>query len=152
MPKRRTHADAVRDRQVSIRITSREHAKLEREAREHGFTIAGLAERKITQGGVVVQGSAGTLDAGTLYELKRIGNNLNQIAHAVNGQLPPEPLAVAKNLNGLVQILLRHHYFAARIPDAMALERQNDSTAPQAREEFQRSAALRPPRREGEHD
>lgn len=144
MPRRRTHAAAVRNRLITIRVTELEHARLADLAKTHGLTLSGLAEKLVTKGKVVVPALPPTsLDLDTLYELKRIGNNLNQIAHAVNSNLPPATQTAANNLIRLLKVLVTHHYFVSRLEAAGAQENTDDPKTAQAREEFQRNAGLR---------
>lgn len=137
----------MRSHLITIRVTEATHKRLKLQAATHGLTLSGLAEQLVRKGRVVViGGSRDALDPAVLAELKRLGNNLNQLAHAANAGLPPSIPAAARRMHGLLTLLVRHHYFSSRLEAARATEAANDSSAPQAREEFQRNAELRPAR------
>lgn len=141
MSRRRTHDEAIRNRLVTIRITEAQYTRLHADAERSGMTISGLAEQLVCKGrvAVVTRAEAG-LDRAMVSELKRLGNNLNQIAHAANAGLPPSIPAAATALHGLMTLLLKDHYFVTRLEAAGSREAANDSGSAQAREEFQRNA------------
>ena len=140
MSRRRTH-EAVRNRLITIRVTEDQHHRLTMQAQDNALTLSGLAEKLVTKGRVVVvrQGDAG-FDDEVVHELKRVGNNLNQIAHAVNSSLPPVIHETARHMHDVVQLLVKHHYIARHLAEARASESQNGPSTPQARQEFQRNA------------
>jgi hypothetical protein len=141
MSRRRTHDEAIRNRLITIRVTEAQHARLRGQAEDAGMTISGLAEQLVCKGrvAIVTRAEAG-LDRAMVSELKRLGNNLNQIAHAANAGLPPSVPAAAKYLHDLMTLLVKDHYFVTRIQAARSREAANDSSPSLAREEFQRNA------------
>lgn len=141
LPRRRTHPDAPRDRLISIRVTSAEYARLKLQAGLARMSISGLAERFVSKGEVKVAASdlAARLDPALMAELKRVGNNLNQIAHALNSNLPPDVRFATQSLHQLIRLVAQDDLLAQRFKAAAQRMPQNDSAPPQAREEFQRS-------------
>ena len=91
MPKRRTHQKGARTKMVCIRMTEDDYALKTAMARELSLTVSGLCERLVLDGKVETSAepSYKLMDPALFTELRRIGNNVNQIAHAVNGNLPP---------------------------------------------------------------
>ena len=145
MPRRRTHTDAVRSRIVSIRLVEADYLRLKLDASWAGLSVSGLAEKLVRDGRVTIEQSdiPAPLSPVLMAELKRIGNNLNQIAHAVNSNLPPDVGFTSKTLAQLIQQLGRDEIVAERIKAASNRIASNDSAPPQARSEFQRSVQLR---------
>ena len=88
----RAHADTTqkRHRQINIRVTDGDHTRLSTEARQADLKLAVYCEcvllrRKIE----IAQTTLHRMDPALFAELRRIGNNLNQVAHAINSGLPP---------------------------------------------------------------
>jgi primosomal protein N'' len=150
MPRRRTHADAIRNRVISIRVREAELERLKSEASAAGLSVSGLAEKLVCEGKVITRSSGGAapLSPALLAELRRIGNNLNQIAHAVNSNLPPDVRFTTTTLHQLIQQLARDEILAERLKVAAQRIPSNDSAPPQARSEFQRRVQLHPARSE----
>lgn len=148
MARRRTHTDAVRSRIVSIRLVEADYLKLKLDAAWAGLTVSGLAEQYVRHGKIEVKQSDRPvpLSPVLMAELKRIGNNLNQIAHAVNSSLPPETLYTASTLHQLIGQLAQDEILAQRIKAAAKKVNSHDPAPPQARSEFQRSVQLHPAR------
>ncbi len=72
-------------------------------------------------------------DPAVLYELKRIGNNINQIAHAVNGSLPPDVKFTVQSFRHLFEALTDDVEFRRRL-DAIRMRSEFNGTAhPQSR-------------------
>jgi hypothetical protein len=149
LPRRRTHPDAPRSRVISIRIKEADYERLKLNAAWLKLTVSGLAERLVTKGGIKVLASdlPAPLDPALMAELKRVGNNLNQIAHAVNSNLPPDVGFTSRSLHRLIQLLAEDELLAQRLKSA-AQRMKDDSAPPQAREEFQRRVHLHPARSE----
>lgn len=148
MPRPRTHLHAARTRAITVRVTPSEYARLQAEAAQAGASVSGLAERYITRGTVRVEASRmpAPLDPALIAELKRIGNNLNQIAHALNSNLPPDTTFTARSLRDLIHTLMRDELLLQRLRDAK--ERGDDSAPASPRQEFQRVVSVRPARSE----
>ena len=73
---------ALRGERVTVRLTVEERRVLEARARECGRTVS--AYLRETALGAVPRRSAGVAGRKTRYQLARIGNNLNQLAHRAN--------------------------------------------------------------------
>jgi hypothetical protein len=121
------------------------------EAAQIGTSLAGLAERYITQGSVHVEASGApqALHPVLIAELKRIGNNLNQIAHAVNANLPPDVESAVTALRELIRLILRDEILSQRVHNLQG-STANDSTSSRARDEFQRIVHVHPARSAGD--
>ena len=149
MPRPRTHPAGPRSRQILIRVTDEAYAGLAIKARTAGLSVSGLCERLVTQGRLeVVSAAHAELHPAVFAELRRIGNNINQLAHAANGLLPPDVRMTVNNFNKLFQLLIRNELIARRMNEDLKTGRTaNDSAPPSPRDEFQRSVQLHPARR-----
>src|SRR5665213_2127357 len=107
MARHRTHEKSVRTRMLTVRLTPEDHQRLVEAAATGGTTVSGVAERLIVTGRINVAATE-QLDPKVMAELGRIGNNLNQIAHAVNSNLPPVISDAARQLHDLAVILYRN--------------------------------------------
>jgi hypothetical protein len=154
MPKRRTHESAPRTKQVLIRLTPDEYLRRSIDAREAGLSVSGLCERLVCEGNVEIEtGRHQMMDPALFAELRRIGNNCNQIAHALNSNLPPDTMFAYRTVAGLIETLARDEMLAQQIAAALRTRKPaNDSPAPQARDVFQRSVQLHPARRGQGHE
>lgn len=72
----------VRDREIKVMCTNTERLSIERAATENHMCISGYM-RKMALEGFVIQVDFAELK-NLIYEINRIGNNINQIAHKVN--------------------------------------------------------------------
>lgn len=138
-----------RARQILIRVTEEAYAGLAIKARSAGLKVSGLCERLVTQGKLeVVSAAHPELHPALFNELRRIGNNINQLAHAANGLMPPDVRMTVNNLNKLMQLLIQNELIVRRMNEDLKNGRTaNDSAPPSTRDEFQRSVQLRPARR-----
>ena len=148
MARRRTYADAVRTKIVSLRLTEADYLRLKLDSSWTGLSVSGLAHKLVREGRIEVSQSdiPAPLSPALMAELKRVGNNLNQIAHALNSNLPPDVQYTVKTLSQLIQLLGQDEILNERLKAASTRMPSNDSTPPQARSEFQRSVQLRPAR------
>jgi hypothetical protein len=153
VPRPRTHPTGPRSRQILIRVTEEAHAGLAIKARSAGLSVSGLCERLVTQGKLeVVSAPHAVLHPALFAELRRIGNNINQLAHAANGLLPPDVRMTVKNFNKLFQTIIQNELIVRRMnEDLNTRSTANDSAPPSPRDEFQRSVQLHPARR-GDYD
>jgi hypothetical protein len=133
---------------ITVRVTAADHARLAAEAARTGLSLSGLAERLVTKGRIIVPPSTipAPLHPALLAELKRVGNNLNQIAHAANAGLPPNHLMAAGALHDLITLLAKDELLSQRLNALRTRTTANDSAPPSTRHEFQRSVQLRPAR------
>lgn len=145
MARRRTHSDDIRSKIISIRLLPADYERLKLNASWAGLSVSGLAERLVRDGRITIAQSdiPAPLSPALMAELKRIGNNLNQIAHALNSNLPPDVNFTVSTLHNLIQQLARDEILAERVKAASNRIPSNDSAPAQARPEFQRSVQLR---------
>mgnify|MGYP003384488318 CR=1 FL=1 len=149
VPKRRTHPRGARNKMVGIRMTEDDYALKVAQARELGLTPSGLCERLVLEGKVEMNAgpSYKLMDPALFTELRRIGNNINQIAHAVNGNLPPDQMMAWRSIHGLLTNLLAAELIKQKT-SALRTRTDDDGTPPpQARDVFQRSVRVHPARR-----
>jgi hypothetical protein len=149
VPKPRTHPTGPRSRQILIRVTEEAHAGLAMKARSAGLSVSGLCERLVTQGRLeIVSANHAVLHPAMFAELRRIGNNINQLAHAANGLLPPDVRMTVRNFNKLFQLIIQNELIVRRMnEDLQTGKTANDSAPPSARDQFQGSVQLHPARR-----
>ena len=92
MGRKRTHHEAKRTKIVSARLTQETYDLISVHAEKLGLTRAGYVEHLIEDRPLRIQRpTSDTLPVTFLNELKRIGNNLNQIAHARNAGQNVDP-------------------------------------------------------------
>lgn len=175
MARRPTHDSNPRTKQVLIRLTPDEYLRRAVDARKAGLTVSGLCERLVTQGKVEAVAASGHRPMHPAYfaELRRIGNNANQIAHALNSNLPPDVQFAWRTALDLLQLLAREELrsqqalserprsvqqdpansFTDAIAQALRTRTQaNDPPTPQARDIFQRRVQVHPARRGQGHE
>jgi hypothetical protein len=148
VPKRRTHAKAARTKMVCIRMTGDDYALKAAQAKELGLTVSGLCERLVLLGKVDMGARPAyrAMDPALFAELRRIGNNVNQIAHATNSNLPTDVMYSWKSMNQLLSTLLTDEILSQKIAALRTRPTDNDSPPPQTRDVFQRSVQLHPAR------
>ena len=147
MPRPRTHEAGPRARQILIRVTDQHYADLSLKADTAGMTISGLCARLVEHGKVVVTTDSTALPLPLINELKRIGNNLNQLAHAANAGLPPSQRQMAADFRDLLDTIEQNELLSSRrTPLTEARLIANDSTPASARSQFQRSVHVHPAR------
>jgi hypothetical protein len=119
-----------RRRQINMRVTDEAHARLMTDARRAELKLAAYCERVILKSRIeVAKTTVHRMDPPVFAELRRIGNNVNQIAHAVNSGLPPHVEFAAKTINDLLLTLLRDDLLNRRI-EALRTRTQFDGAAP----------------------
>ena len=92
MGRRRTHHDATRTKIVSARLKHETYDLISEHAQKLGLSRAGYIEHLIENRPLrIVRPLSDELPMPLLNELKRIGNNLNQMAHARNAGLDVDP-------------------------------------------------------------
>jgi hypothetical protein len=137
---------------VCIRMTEDDYVLKAGQARELGLTVSGLCERLVLDGKVDMSArpTYRAMDPALFAELRRIGNNVNQVAHAINGNLPPDVMFAWKSMNDLLGTLLRDELLSQSISALRMRTSANDTAAPQTRDVFQRSVQVHPARRAGD--
>lgn len=116
MGRRRTNPDAPRCRVVSIRLTEDEAARLAHEARDAGMTLSGYCHAAATRRRVVHAPTVvhTYLNPVLHAELRRIGNNLNQLAHAAHAGIHHDHRETYRQIHELLQTMLRDELLAQR--------------------------------------
>jgi hypothetical protein len=134
---------------LTTRLTPEADTRLSQEARRLGLSRAGYVNHLIENRAVMVDAPSDpdALPIALVNQLKRIGNNLNQIAHAANAGLPPDHRKTAADLRDLINAIVQNEYLNRRIHVLRTRATANDSPPPQTRAEFQRSVQLHPARR-----
>lgn len=129
MPRARVQQTQKRHRQINIRVTDDDHARLTRDALRAGMKLTGYCEILLLNPKVeIAQTTVHRMEPVLFAELRRVGNNLNQVAHAINSGLPPHQLLAAQALNGVLQTLLRDELLNRRI-EALRMRTDFDGTA-----------------------
>ncbi len=133
---------------VCIRMTADDYALKTAQARELSLSVSGLCERLVLEGKVEPSARPAykLMDPALFLELRRIGNNVNQIAHAVNGNLPPDLLMAWRSIEDLLKNLLAAELVKQKT-EALRTRTDDDTPPPQARDVFQRSVRVHPARR-----
>jgi len=149
VPRKRTHAKGTRNRMVCIRMTDDDYALKVSQAKELGLTVSGLCEQLVLTGKVDMSArpSYRAMDPALFTELRRIGNNVNQIAHATNSNLPTDVMFAWRSVNKLMSALLSDELLSQKIASLRMRAPDDDSPPPQARDVFQRSVRVHPARR-----
>jgi hypothetical protein len=134
---------------VCIRMTEDDYTLKSRQARELGLTPSGLCERLVLEGKVEMSARPAykAMDPALFTELRRIGNNVNQIAHAVNSNLPPDLMMAWTSIHNLLTNLLSAELIRQKTEALRTRTDPHDSPPPQARNIFQRSVRVHPARR-----
>jgi hypothetical protein len=118
VPKTSARGSQRRNRQINIRVTDEDHARLAMAASKIGLSLTAYCERLVIRPRrriEIAQAVRHAIDPALFVELRRIGNNLNQIAHALNSGLPPHLGMTARSLNDLLQALLRDELLARQL-------------------------------------
>ena len=148
MPPTRADKTQKRHRQINFRVTDDDHARLSVDAHRAGLKLPAYCETLILGGKLEIPESKLHRMEPTLFaELRRIGNNLNQVAHATNSGLPPHVGFTVKALNDLLALLLRDDLLRRRIE---ALRMRNDfhgATPPETGVQLQGRLRIYPARR-----
>ncbi|MBN9346428.1 MAG: MobC family plasmid mobilization relaxosome protein [Devosia sp.] len=130
-------------------MTDDDYALKARQARELGLTPSGLCERLVLEGKVEMSArpSYKAMDPALFNELRRIGNNVNQLAHAANANLPPDLTMAWRSLEAILNNLLAAELVSQKTEALRTRTDPHDSPPPQARNIFQRSVRVHPARR-----
>lgn len=101
---RRRHRRGSRLGYLHIRVFLRELTRWKRQAARYGISLSEFTRAKLNDGEVRVVAVA---DPAFLEELKRQGNNLNQLMHAINNKFPVAPARVEAVLAELHRLYRR---------------------------------------------
>lgn len=119
MGRKRSHRDETRTKIISARLTHDTYELISEHAERLGLTRAGYVEHLIENRPLrIVRGQMDELSVPLINELKRIGNNLNQIAHARNAGSDIDPSHFHTVLADIIRVicrneLTRRHYAEA---------------------------------------
>lgn len=113
---RPARGDDSRTEVITVRVTRAERVRIEHRAAAAGLTVSAWAAQALGHGRVTVETrpSARLLPAELVAEFKRIGNNVNQIAHALNARSHVRDGALARQFADFLKALLKDEYLKAR--------------------------------------
>lgn len=121
MGRKRTHHDATRTKIVSARLTHETYNLISEHAAKLGLTRAGYIEHLIEDRPLrIVRPISDELPITFLNELKRVGNNLNQIAHARNAGQDVDPRQFRTVVTQIVATICSNEVMRRRYADAEA--------------------------------
>lgn len=105
-----------RGSRITVRMHEDAYLTIASQASRHGRTVAQYVRDLIVdrEMPVIDDVAAPTMHPLLFAELRRIGNNVNQIAHAVNSGLPPEVQNAYRQAAGLLSLLLADEVSARR--------------------------------------
>jgi len=112
----RRSEDQSRTEVIGVRLTKAERMRLEHRAAAAGFTVSAFAAQVLARGQVTVESRPRTavLPPELVAEFKRIGNNLNQIAHALNSRKNVRDGVVAVQFRDFLLALARDRELGPR--------------------------------------
>ena len=120
MARKRTHTDAARTRMVGVRLREATYERVTSAATAAGMSRASYVQHLIENRAVTVeQVTASALPVPFINELKRIGNNLNQIAHNAHCALKPEDGAILATVEAILNHLVENEIVARRLQGAV---------------------------------
>ncbi|MDX2287217.1 MAG: plasmid mobilization relaxosome protein MobC [Hyphomicrobiaceae bacterium] len=139
-----------RNRQINIRVSDADYERLLIAATKLGLKITAYCERRLFAKRIEVEVAETVLhrlDPALFAELRRIGNNLNQVAHALNSGLPPHLGMTARAMNDLLQALLRDDLLSRRLKALRTRTDFNGATPPETGVQLQGRLRVYPARR-----
>lgn len=109
MPRRARKSFPVRSEVMHFRVTPDEKSDIQLRAHRAGMSVGEfLTVLAATRNVTFVERKYQPIDPVLFAELRRIGNNLNQLAHAANSGLPPSALATVQAARELVNAICRN--------------------------------------------
>jgi hypothetical protein len=135
MARPRKDDDARLTETIAFRVTPAERLQLEADALAAGLNSAPeYARRKALRRGPVIVRQHRTLDHAVFDELRRIGNNLNQLARIANqtGRIPSRLEGVCAVLEQILVRELDAHAPARTASDGSARSKEAESAAQNA--------------------
>lgn len=133
MAKRAARGSESRTEVITVRLTKAERVRIEHRAAAGGLTVSAWAAQVLARGQVTVEAkpAAVVLPPELIAEFKRIGNNLNQIAHALNARMPADHARLPRLWNDFISAILRDQYLQGRAaPFAKAILKSQDRRSP----------------------
>lgn len=120
MARKRTHTDAPRTKLVSVRLREDTFDRVTAAAAAAAISRASYIETLIEGRAVTVQHvTPDGMTVPLINELKRIGNNLNQIAHNLNCKIDPRELILVKIMREIFIALMQNEVTRGRWSDAI---------------------------------
>jgi hypothetical protein len=147
LPKRAPRTDESRSEVVTLRLTRAERTLVEQRAAAAGLTLSAWAARMLSGGRVSVEvTTCEALHPSLVAELKRIGNNVNQIAASLNAGRFVPVRNVLSALQDVLQTILGDALLSSRARAGQAKRTPPDGAAhPQTGQQLQGGVRLYPP-------
>ena len=121
MGRKRTHHDATRTKIVSARLKHETYDLISEHAQKLGLSRAGYIEHLIENRPLrIMRPLSDELPMPLLNELKRIGNNLNQMAHARNAGLDVDPRQFRTVVSEIIATICSNEVLKRRYDGAVA--------------------------------
>ncbi len=140
MPRRAPNSEQPRSKVLPVRLTPDEHAEVLAAAQAANMTASAYGARTLTGRRVVIE-KRQSMDPALFAEIKRIGNNINQLTRAVNRDRHPDAHALIGSFKELFDHLIRDELMKRRIEAAPNDNRRNpvDPEETQTGPELQRA-------------
>jgi hypothetical protein len=108
--------DDSRTEVITVRVTKSERMRLAHRAATAGMTLSAWAAQALATGRVTVETRTEPrrLPPELVVEFKRIGNNVNQIAHALNARSNVRDGTVARQFVDFLRLFLKDEFLKAR--------------------------------------
>lgn len=146
MGRKRTHHDATRTKIISARLTQQTYDLISEHAEKLGLTRAGYVEYLIEDRPLrIVRPISDELPITFLNELKRIGNNLNQIAHARNAGQNVDPRQFRTVVTEIVATICSNEVLRRRYETAEAEVASRDGISNTEELQLRKDPAARTP-------
>ncbi|MDX2265901.1 MAG: plasmid mobilization relaxosome protein MobC [Hyphomicrobiales bacterium] len=119
MARPKTHSHPRKTHRVTFRMPPEVHARLTATAANAGMTLTDLITERLHRRPTKAAKRTANDDVPPLppevfAELRRIGNNVNQIAHAINAGLPPEVQNAYRQASRLLDLLIADEFLLRR--------------------------------------
>jgi mobilization protein NikA len=147
LPSRAPRRDESRSEVVTLRLTKAERALVEQRASAAGLTLSAWAARMLSGGRVSVAVTPSpALHPALVAELKRIGNNVNQIAASLNSGRHVPVRNIALGLQEVLQAIIGDALLSSRARGSAAKGSPPDGAAhPPTGQQLQGGVRLYPP-------
>jgi hypothetical protein len=147
LPNRAPRTDESRSEVVTLRLTKAERALVEQRASAAGLTLSAWAARMLSGGRVSVAVTPSpALHPSLVAELKRIGNNVNQIAACLNSGRFVPVRNIALGLQEVLQTIIGDALLSSRARAGQVKRTPPDGAAhPQTGQQLQGGVRLYPP-------
>lgn len=144
--KRADRSDEARTEVLTVRLTRSARTKIAHNAAAAGVTVSAWCADVLADGRNVVEvAPTRALNPALVAELKRIGNNINQIAARLNLGKQSLERSVANAMSALMEALLRDEVLASRVGEFERSHPDGATHSPPGNE-LQGGVRLHPPR------